>query len=136
VVIEALHPPGGAADAYHAVQAAQIDAEASISTERGLAFASMSEQRQFATGLLRGADASAEEIAGAARADFSLFAADRDADRAGPPFRMEQRLAALRTMLTSASLTVLDHRIPPSADTVLDFRAVPGAPVPPKDMTK
>ena len=136
VVIEALHPPGGAADAYHAVQAAQIDAEASISAERGRAFATVSEQQQFATGLLRGATASAEEIAGAARAEFSLFAADHDADHAGPPFRMEQRLTALRFMLNSANLTVLDHRIPPSADTVLDFRAVPGAPVPPKDMPK
>lgn len=137
VVIEALHPPGGAADAYHAVQAAQIDADASISAERGLAFASLSEQRQFATGLLRGADASAEEIAGAARAESSLFSADRDADRAGPPFRMEQRFAALRKMLASASLTLLDHRLPPSADTVLDFRAAPGASVPPpKDITK
>ena len=137
VVIEALHPPGGAADAYHAVQAAQIDAQASISAERGRAFASLSEQRQFATGLLRGADASAEEIAGAARAEYSLFAADRDADHAGPPFRMEQRLSSLRKMLSAANLTVLDHRLPPSADTVLDFRAVPGASVPPpKDMTK
>jgi regulator of protease activity HflC (stomatin/prohibitin superfamily) len=136
VVIEALHPPGGAADAYHAVQAAEIDAQASISAERGRAFATLSQQQQLATGVLRSADASAEEIAGAARADSRVFAADRDADRAGPPFRMEQRLAALRTMLSAASLTLLDHRLPQSAGTVLDFRPVPGAPVPPKDTTE
>jgi len=142
VVIEALHPPGGAAEAYHAVQAAQIDAEASISAERGRAFASLSEQQQFATGLLRGADAAAEEILSAARAEASLFAADREGDRGGaPPFRMEQRLATLRTVLSIASLTLLDHRIPPDAATVLDFRPTPGVSVPglsgpPRDIGK
>jgi regulator of protease activity HflC (stomatin/prohibitin superfamily) len=134
VVIEALHPPGGAADAYHAVQAAQIDAQTSISNERGLAFATLSEQQQVATGLLRRAVATSEEIVGGARAEATLFAADHDADRGGaPPFRMEQRLAALRTLLATGSLTLLDHRIPPDAATVLDFRPVPGAPVPLKE---
>jgi regulator of protease activity HflC (stomatin/prohibitin superfamily) len=132
VVIEALHPPGGAADAYHAVQAAQIDAEASISAERGRAFASLSEQRQVATGLRRGATAGAEETLSTARADATRFAADRDADRGGaPPYRMERRLAALRAVLASAgSLTLFDHRLPPGAVPLLDFRAMPGAGVP------
>jgi hypothetical protein len=49
---------------------------------------------------------------------------------------MEQRLAALRTVLSTGSLTLLDHRIPPDAATVLDFRPVPGASVPPKDFGK
>ena len=131
-VIEALHPPGGAAGAYHAVQAAQIDAEASISAERGRAFASLSEQRQVATGLLRGATAGAEETLGGARADAICFAADRDADRGGaPPYRMERRLAALRAVLAAAGgLTLFDHRLPPGAVPLLDFRPLPGASVP------
>jgi regulator of protease activity HflC (stomatin/prohibitin superfamily) len=129
VIIEALHPPGGAADAYHAVQAAQIDAQASIFAERGRAFASLSEQRQAATGLLRGAVGAASETVSAARAEAAIFAADHDADRAGaPPFRMEQRLAALRTALSGANWTLLDHRIPPAEAVVLDFRPQPGAP--------
>ena len=37
VLIEEIHPPAGAAAAYHAVQAAQINASASISDERGRA---------------------------------------------------------------------------------------------------
>src|SRR5471032_2910770 len=36
-VVEAIHPPAGAANAYHAVQAAQIGAQALISRERGAA---------------------------------------------------------------------------------------------------
>ncbi len=131
VVIEALHPPGGAAGAYHAVQAAQIDADASISAERGRAFATMSEQRQAATGLLRRATAGAEETLSAARADAIRFAADRDADNGGaPPYRMERRLSASQTLLTAGPLTVLDHRIPPQAVPLLDFRPPPGAPLP------
>jgi regulator of protease activity HflC (stomatin/prohibitin superfamily) len=143
-VIEALHPPGGAADAYHAVQAAQIDAEASISAERGRAFATLSEQRQAATGLLRGAAAGAEETLGAARADATSFTAERDADRAGaPPYRMERRLAALQAALPAAgSLTLLDHLLPAGAVPWLDFRpapgvgmAAPGADLPPPGAT-
>jgi regulator of protease activity HflC (stomatin/prohibitin superfamily) len=131
VVIEALHPPGGAAGAYHAVQAAQIDADASISAERGRAFATLAEQRQAATGLLRRATAGAEETLSAARADATRFAADRDADHGGvPPYRMERRLSALQTVLTAGPLTVLDHRIPPVAVPLLDFRPPPGAGLP------
>ena len=131
VVIEALHPPGGAAGAYHAVQAAQIDADASISAERGHAFATLSEQRQAATGLLRRATAGAEEILSAARADATRFAADRDADHDGaPPYRMERRLSAWQTVLTAGPLTVVDHRIPPQAVPLLDFRPPPGAALP------
>ena len=36
-VVEAIHPPAGAANAYHGVQAAQIGAQALISRERGAA---------------------------------------------------------------------------------------------------
>ena len=139
VVIEALHPPGGAADAYHAVQAAQIDAEASISAERGRAFTSLSEQHQLATGALRGAEADAAETLGAARADAIRFAAEHDADRGGaPPYRMERRLAALKAVLSAAGgLTLFDHRLPPGAAPLLDFRPMPGsgATMPPPDLS-
>jgi regulator of protease activity HflC (stomatin/prohibitin superfamily) len=131
VVIEALHPPGGAAGAYHAVQAAQIDADASISAERGRAFATLSEQRQVAMGLLRRAAASAAETVGAARADASRFAADHDADANGtPPYRLERRLAALQTVLSAGPMTIVDHRLPPEATPLLDFRPPPGASLP------
>nr|WP_294521035.1 SPFH domain-containing protein [uncultured Rhodopila sp.] len=134
VVIQALHPPGGAAGAYHAVQAAQIDADASISAERGRAFATLSGQRQAATALLTRATAAAEETLDAERADATRFAADRNADNKGaPPFRMERRLSALQTTLTAGTLTVLDHRIPPGAVPLLDLRPAPGAPLPPEE---
>jgi regulator of protease activity HflC (stomatin/prohibitin superfamily) len=130
VIIEALHPPGGAADAYHAVQAAQIDAQASIFAERGRAFASLSAQRQVATGVLRGAEAAAAETHSAAAGEAQLTAAERDADSGGaPPFRFDQRLAALGSVLSFARLTLIDHRLPTDAAPVLDLRPTPGAPI-------
>ncbi|MGK4709579.1 protease modulator HflK, partial [Pseudomonas aeruginosa] len=41
--VEAIHPPAGAANAYHAVQAAQITAQALIARERGQAAAQRNE---------------------------------------------------------------------------------------------
>jgi len=137
VVIEALHPPGGAAGAYHAVQAAQIDADASISAERGRAFTTLSDQHQAATALLTRAAAAAEETVDAEHAAALRFDADRDADHGGaPPFRMERRLSALQTALTAGTLTVLDHRIPPGAVPLLDLRPTPGAPLSPEEQLR
>ncbi|MET0848173.1 MAG: SPFH domain-containing protein, partial [Pseudomonas sp.] len=61
-VVEAIHPPAGAANAYHAVQAAQIGAQALISRERGAA-AQATEQAQLQASIARDqATASAHEI--------------------------------------------------------------------------
>ena len=51
VVIEAIHPPLAAAQAYHNVQAAEIAANTAISTERGRAVASAAMARQTASGI-------------------------------------------------------------------------------------
>ncbi len=37
VIVEAIHPPAGASNAFHGVQAAQISAEALVARERGKA---------------------------------------------------------------------------------------------------
>jgi regulator of protease activity HflC (stomatin/prohibitin superfamily) len=123
VVIEAIHPPGGAADAYHAVQAAQIDAEASIAAERGRAHASLAEAQQLATGALTAAQAGSVETTGAATAESRRFAADRDGDRlGGGAFRYERYLANLTAALAKAQVVILDHRIEAPDAPVIDLR--------------
>lgn len=65
-VVEAIHPPAGAANAYHGVQAAQIAAQALISRERGAA-AEATNQAQLQASVVRDqATASAHEINAAA----------------------------------------------------------------------
>jgi regulator of protease activity HflC (stomatin/prohibitin superfamily) len=128
VVINAIHPPGGAADAYHAVQAAQINAEASITGERGRAHATLAAARQGAIALETDALATSAERTGTATADATRFAADRDAAiAAGDAFLFEHRLAALLSIIPKIDVIVIDHRIPAADGPVIDLRSPPAA---------
>jgi regulator of protease activity HflC (stomatin/prohibitin superfamily) len=127
LVIEAIHPPPGAAAAYHAVQAAEINAAASIAAERGRAAASRSGARQYATTLVTQAAAGAAETAGTAQAALTRFLADRDAAAVGGrSFVLERYFAALLAGPAKSALTIVDHRIPAGEAPVFDLR--PGAP--------
>ena len=129
LVINAIHPPGGAADAYHAVQAAQINAEASISAERGRAQATRAAARQGAIALETDAPATAAERTGTATADATRFAADRDAAiAAGEAFLFEHRLARLLPVIANTDVIIIDHRIPATDAPVIDLRPPPGDP--------
>jgi regulator of protease activity HflC (stomatin/prohibitin superfamily) len=131
VVIEAIHPPVGAADAYHAVQAAEIAANASISAERGRAQGALAVSRQTANALVDSAQAAAAEQTGTARADLARFAADRAASGAGgEAFLLERYFAALTNALTNVPLTILDHRVEAADAPVLDIRPPAYAPAP------
>ncbi|MFP3541079.1 SPFH domain-containing protein, partial [Pseudomonas sp. SIMBA_044] len=78
-VVEAIHPPAGAANAYHGVQAAQIGAQALILRERGAA-AEASNQAQLQASIARDqATASAHEINATAQAADLKFNAERKA---------------------------------------------------------
>ncbi|CAH2604329.1 Protease modulator HflK [Rhodovastum atsumiense] len=123
VMIDAIHPPGGAADAYHAVQAAQISAEASISAERGRAHATQAEAWQGVAALATDARATSAELVNTATADATRFAADRDAAAAaGRAFLFERRLSSLATALTSMDLLVVDHRLGGAEAPLIDLR--------------
>ncbi len=131
VVIEAIHPPAGAADAYHAVQAAEIAANASISAERGRAEGALAVSRQSANAVVDGQQAAAAEQTGAARADLIRFAADRAAAEAGgAAFQLERYFAALTASLARVPLTILDHRVEAVDAPVLDIRPPAFAPAP------
>ncbi|MCF5464827.1 protease modulator HflK, partial [Pseudomonas syringae] len=131
-VVEAIHPPAGAANAYHAVQAAQIGAQALISRERGAA-SDKANQAQLNASVARDqASAAAREIlAGAQGADLR-FSAERQAyAKAGQAFLLEQYLAQLTEGLGNAKLLILDHRLGGDSAPTIDLRTF----TPPADPT-
>ncbi|WLG87804.1 protease modulator HflK [Pseudomonas cucumis] len=133
-VVEAIHPPAGAANAYHGVQAAQIGAQALISRERGAA-AEATNQAQLQASIARDqATASAHEINSSAQAADLKFAAERKAyASAGQAFVLEQYLSQLTQGLANAKLLVLDHRLGGSSNApTIDLRTftLPADPTP------
>ncbi|WP_460148363.1 protease modulator HflK [Pseudomonas sp. S2_A02] len=136
-VVEAIHPPAGAANAYHGVQAAQIGAQALISRERGAA-AEATNQAQLQASIARDqATASAHEINATAQAADLKFAAERKAySSAGQAFVLEQYLSQLSQGLANAKLLVLDHRLGGSSNApTIDLRTftLPADPAPPRN---
>jgi len=123
VLIEEIHPPAGAAGAYHAVQAAQINASASISDEIGRAKRVAGTAQQEAHLLLTAADAAAAEALGNANAEAIRFKADRAAyATGGRAFLVERRFGSLERALSQSTLTIVDHRLSPSQVPILDLR--------------
>jgi regulator of protease activity HflC (stomatin/prohibitin superfamily) len=133
-VVEAIHPPAGAANAYHSVQAAQIGAQALISRERGAA-AEASNQAQLQASLARDqASANARETSATAQAADLKFTAEQKAyASAGQAFVLEQYLGQLGQGLSKAKLLVLDHRLGGSSNgPTIDLRTftLPADPTP------
>lgn len=134
-VVEAIHPPAGAADAYHAVQAAQISAQALVSRERGKASEAMSQAQMQATDVSDSAAAGQEETLGTARAAGLRFSAEEQAWRsAGQAFIDEQYFTQLALGMSHAHALILDHRLAGSQPPTLDLRsfAAPVDAVPPQ----
>lgn len=124
VVIEAIHPPAGAADAYHNVRAAVIAANAQVLVERGTATTIRAQSRQYAFDQTSNAQAAAAENLGTARSTAWRFSADQEALRAGGEgFLLERYLSSLAGALAKAPKTIIDHRLAAPENTVLDLRS-------------
>ncbi|WP_085579207.1 MULTISPECIES: protease modulator HflK [unclassified Pseudomonas] len=139
-VVEAIHPPAGAANAYHGVQAAQIGAQALIARERGAA-AEASNQAQLQASLAGDqATANARETEAAARAADLKFSAEQKAyASAGQAFVLEQYLGQLSQGLSKARLLVLDHRLGGSGNApTIDLRTftLPADPAPARNVAQ
>jgi len=129
VLIEEIHPPAGAAAAYHAVQAAEINASASIADERGRAKRAAGVALQESHQLTTAADAHATEITDAAEADAYRFAADHRAYLEGKlPFLLERSFRTLEGALAHAQLTLVDHRLSADQRPILDLRTLGAGP--------
>ncbi|GAB0077413.1 protease modulator HflK [Pseudomonas syringae] len=131
-VVEAIHPPAGAANAYHAVQAAQIGAQALIARERGAA-SDKANQAQLNASVARDqASAGAREVLATAQGADLRFSAERQAyAKAGQAFLLEQYLARLTEGLGNAKLLILDHRLGGDNAPTIDLRSF----TPPADPT-
>ena len=123
-VIEAIHPPAGAANAYHSVQAAQINAQALIARRRGSAAEQRNSAQESATTMLDQATAAARETTGIAEAERLRFVAEQQAYRAaGRVFLLEQYFDRLGAGLSKATLVLIDHRIHGAAAPTIDLRS-------------
>jgi regulator of protease activity HflC (stomatin/prohibitin superfamily) len=123
VLVEAIHPPPGAANAYHNVQAAEINAKVSIADEQGAAAKRAAEAAQESTLARNEATALAAETIGKAQAEGTLFGADdRSYAAGGKAFLLERWLDRARAALSRAQLVVLDHRLGGAEAATIDLR--------------
>jgi regulator of protease activity HflC (stomatin/prohibitin superfamily) len=125
VLIEEIHPPAGAAEAYHAVQAAEINSRASISDELGRAKRTAGVAQQEAHELLSAANAQAIETRDTANAAAYRFSIDRRAyAQNGRSFVLERLYASLTTALRGKPLTIMDHRLNSANGPMIDMRPI------------
>lgn len=118
-VLETIHPPAAAANAYHSVQAAQITASAIIARERGNAAQTVN-VAQVRAGIARDqATAGARETLATAEVAERRFSAEQLAyQQGGKAFLWEQYFAQLVRGLGDASLTLIDHRLAKASATI------------------
>jgi regulator of protease activity HflC (stomatin/prohibitin superfamily) len=127
VVIEAIHPPAGAASAYHNVQAAEILANSQIAVQRASAIHSIKSAQQGAMEDRNKATAAAAELVTQANSESTLFDADRQArQRDGEAFLMERRFERLGSGLLKSESIVVDHRLGGPNGPVIDLRSFGG----------
>jgi regulator of protease activity HflC (stomatin/prohibitin superfamily) len=134
VAVEAIHPPAGAASAYHAVQAAAIGARTAVAEAEGRAKSAANESRQEIRQLTDSAQAQAAENVQGAQAEAVRFSADRAAHAAGGrTFLIERYFADLVAGFAHAPLVVLDDRLAGPTSPILDLRPLAGAASTPLD---
>ena len=128
VVVEAIHPPAGAASAYHNVQAAEILANSQIAVQRASAIHSIKSAQQGAMEDRNKATAAAAELVSQARSESILFDADREArQRDGEAFLFERRSERLTTGLAKSEAVVIDHRLNGRNGPIIDLRSAESA---------
>jgi regulator of protease activity HflC (stomatin/prohibitin superfamily) len=125
VVVEAIHPPAGAASAYHNVQAAEILANSQIAVQRASAIHSIKSAQQGAMEDRNKATAAAAELVTQANSESVLFDADRQARaRDGEAFLFERRSERLASGLAKSEAIVVDHRLRGRNGPVIDLRSL------------
>jgi regulator of protease activity HflC (stomatin/prohibitin superfamily) len=125
-VVEAIHPPAGAADAFHGVQAAQISAQALVSRERGYAAELAAKAQTTATARQNQAQMNASDVTSKAQATAVRFAAQKQAvAQSGQVFVDELWFSQLRQTLGHNPLLIIDHRIGAGSPPTIDLREFP-----------
>lgn len=125
-VVEAIHPPAGAADAFHGVQAAQISAQALVSRERGHAAELAASAQTNATARQNQAQMNATDVTSKAQATAVRFAAQKQAvAQSGQVFVDELWFSQLRQTLGHSPLLIIDSRIGAGSPPTIDLRDFP-----------
>jgi regulator of protease activity HflC (stomatin/prohibitin superfamily) len=128
VVVEAIHPPAGAASAYHNVQAAEILANSQIAVQKASAIHSIKSAEQSAMEDRNKATAAAAELTNQANSESVLFDADRKArEQDGQAFLLERRLERLSSGLSKSESIVIDHRLEGPNGPIIDLRSFDAA---------
>ena len=123
-LIESIHPPAGAAAAYHSVQSAQISAQSIVARERGYAATQINDAQRIASTVRDDATAIAREQLDVAEVARLGFDADRDSYRsAGGTFLRERYFSQLVQGLANSRLLIIDHRIAPGSAPTIDLRS-------------
>lgn len=121
--IESIHPPAGAANAYHGVQAAQIAANALIARERGYAASTANDAQRKATTAIDGSQASANELQAQANAALTRYSADYESWKINPEaYLNERRYQAYSKALSKTPLLILDSELSANHESMLDLR--------------
>jgi regulator of protease activity HflC (stomatin/prohibitin superfamily) len=123
VVVEAIHPPAGAANAYHSVQAAEITAQALVARQRGAAAQSANEAQLAAIVEQDRATATARESIATSDVTRLKFEAEKTGyQKAGQVFLTEAYFSQLTSGLGQAKALILDHRIGGDLAPTFDLR--------------
>jgi regulator of protease activity HflC (stomatin/prohibitin superfamily) len=137
VVIEAVHPPPGAAHAYHSVQAAEIGARTTIAKAQGNAIRTAKLANRETISAVDGAQAAVAENVEAAKHDARLFQADARAEQTfGWAFVFERWLDRLSHGLSKVQSVILDHRLTGLDAPTIDLRTFAPSITKPRDQER
>ena len=124
LVVEAMHPPSGAAVAYGGVQSAQIVASTQRVDEIGRTYGVLSAAGSDARDAEDQAQSAAAEMISAAEVDRAQTDADIRAYRSGgQAFSLERYFSNLRAALSRATLEIVDSRLETQQQPLIDLRA-------------
>jgi regulator of protease activity HflC (stomatin/prohibitin superfamily) len=129
VLINEIHPPAGAAAAYHNVQAAQINSQAQVFNATARAIRKKGVADQEVHQATTSAEAAASERVLGANADAYQFDADRKASAQAPAaFLLERRARNIIQAYRGARLTIIDSRLAGDQVPFIDMRGQASAP--------
>lgn len=128
VLVEAIHPPPGAAAAYHSVQAAELLAQTRVATSKGDAARVLRSAQTTAMREKNQAESSAADVLAAAKVDAAFFKSDVQAYRNGGGYTLvfERLLDQVARAVRRVPAVIIDHRIPKQDTPNIDVRTNPG----------
>lgn len=128
VLVEAVHPPPGAAAAYHSVQAAELLAQTQVATSKGDAARAVKGAQTTALRERDQAQSTAADVLSAAKVDAAFFKSDAQAYRNGGGFALvfERWLDQVARSVRRVPAVIIDRNIPKIDTPNIDVRTTPG----------